>query len=54
MTAEFGDLFEHEITNTLNHRKEKATILDKEIREIIERKNIPKYKATGCDQCHLN
>ena len=39
MAAEFGDLFEHEITNTLNHRKEKATILDKEIRDIIERKN---------------
>ena len=32
MAAEFGDLFEHEITNTLNHRKEKATIPDKEIR----------------------
>ena len=34
--------------NTLNHRKEKATILDKEIRDIIEK--IPKIKATGCDK----
>ena len=43
-----GDLYEDEITNTLNHRKEKATILYKEIRDIIEK--IPKNKATGCDQ----
>ena len=32
-----GDLFEDERTNTLNHRKEKATIMDKEIRDIIEK-----------------
>ena len=43
-----GDLFEDERTNTLNPRKEKATIMDKEIRDIIEK--IPKNKATGCDQ----
>ena len=43
-----GDLFEDERTNTLNPRKEKATIMDKEIRDIIEK--IPKNKATGCYQ----
>ena len=32
-----GDLFEDERTNTLNPRKEKATIMDKEIRDIIEK-----------------
>ena len=31
-----GDLFEDEITNTLNHRNEKETIMDKNIRDIIE------------------
>ena len=44
-------MFEDERTNTLNHRKEKATILDKEIRDIIEK--IPKNKATGCDQIQI-
>ena len=42
-------MFEHERTITLNHRNEKATIMDEEIRDIIEKK-IPKNKATGCDQ----
>ena len=41
-----GDLFEDEITNTcrptLNHRKEKANILDKEIRDIIEKNPLKK------------
>ena len=32
-----GDLFEDEITNTLNPRKEKATIMDKEIWDIIKK-----------------
>ena len=32
-----GDLFEDERTNTLNPRKEKATIIDREIRDIIEK-----------------
>ena len=43
-----GDLYEDERTNTLNHRKENVTIMDKEIRDIIEK--IQKNKATGCDQ----
>ena len=43
-----GDLFEDERTNTLHPRKEKAIIMDKEIRDIIEK--IPTNKATGCDQ----
>ena len=51
-----GDLFEDERTNTLNHRNEKATIreatiLDKELRDIIEK--IPKNKATGGDQISI-
>ena len=33
-----GDLFEDDRTNTINPRKEKATMMDKEIRDIIERK----------------
>ena len=41
-------MFEDEITNTLNYRKEKAATMDQEIRDIIE--TIPKNKATGCDQ----
>ena len=41
-------MFDDERTNTLNPRKEKAIIMDKEIRHIIEK--IPKNKATGCDQ----
>ena len=40
-----GDLYEDEKSNTLNHRKEKATLLDKETRDIIEQ--ITKNKATG-------
>ena len=32
-----GDLFKDERTNTLNPRKENATIMDKEIRDIIEK-----------------
>ena len=35
-----ADLYEDERTNTLNHRKEKATIMDKEIRDIIEKKSL--------------
>ena len=35
-----GDLYEYKRTNTLNHRKEKATILDKETRDIIEQKSL--------------
>ena len=32
-----GDMYEDERTSTLNHRNEKATILDKEIPDIIEK-----------------
>ena len=41
MVEYIGNLYEDERTNTLNHRKEKATLLDKEI---------PKNKPTDCDQ----
>ena len=32
-----GDMFEDERTNTVNPRKEKAIIMDKELRDIIEK-----------------
>ena len=43
-----GDMYEDERTNKLNHKKEKATIMDKETRDIIE--NNLKNNATGCGQ----
>ena len=48
-----GGLYEDERTNTINHRKEKATILDKEIRDISSQCGFITGRGTWDTRCQL-